>query len=311
MIAPNPQLKPNADAVLPSNRTGYADREVTQPPNWHHLVVWDVLFNATTTGLFLAAAVGELCRPDLLRPVAPYAYLIALVVLVMDLFSLVWDLGHKTRFHHMLRVFKLSSPMSLGTWCLTAYSGPLTLICLLEVAVLIDLVPGDAAWVHPVRVTLLVLGLPVAFGSAAYKGVLFSTSSQPGWRDARWLGAYHTASAVMLGVGVLFALAVAVGDSALAALAGPAFGLLLMLQFVPLTLLFIEMRPALAKAYGLANVNGAFAGVAVALWPFAGQALYGSRVALGLAAVALAFGLSYAVRHVVVLLPHKRPGEVH
>ena len=30
--------------------TGYAAREVTKPPNWHELVVWDFLFNAATTG---------------------------------------------------------------------------------------------------------------------------------------------------------------------------------------------------------------------------------------------------------------------
>ena len=29
--------------------------------------------------------------------------------------------------------------------------------------------------------------------------MLFSTTAQPGWRDARWLGAYHTASSVALG----------------------------------------------------------------------------------------------------------------
>ena len=41
---------------------------------------------------------------------------------------LVLDLGDPLRFHHMLRVFKPSSPMSLGTWSLTVYSLPLTLI---------------------------------------------------------------------------------------------------------------------------------------------------------------------------------------
>ena len=37
--------------------------------------------------------------------------------------ALINDLGRPARFHHMLRVFKLSSPMSVGSWILSAY-GP-------------------------------------------------------------------------------------------------------------------------------------------------------------------------------------------
>src|SRR5258708_21236346 len=34
---------------------------------------------------------------------------------------LVVDLGRPARFHHMLRVFKLSSPLSVGTWILSGF----------------------------------------------------------------------------------------------------------------------------------------------------------------------------------------------
>ena len=60
------------------------------------------------------------------------AYPIALVLLFADLVCLVLDLGDPLRFHHMLRVFKPSSPMSLGTWCLTIYSLPLTVAAALS-----------------------------------------------------------------------------------------------------------------------------------------------------------------------------------
>jgi len=39
------------------------------------------------------------------------------------MYLLIADLGRPERFHHMLRVAKPSSPMSVGTWILTAY-GP-------------------------------------------------------------------------------------------------------------------------------------------------------------------------------------------
>ena len=113
---------------------GYLTQDVTKVPGWHGLVAWDLLFNNLTTGLFLFAAVGELASPGLLGPVARAAYPVALVLLLTDLMMLVLDLGDPLRFHHMLRVFKPSSPMSLGTWSLTVYSLPLTLIVAIEAA---------------------------------------------------------------------------------------------------------------------------------------------------------------------------------
>ena len=130
---------------------GYANQDVTKVPGWHGLVAWDLLFNNLTTGLFLFTAVGELASPALLAPVARAAYPVALVFLLTDLMMLVLDLGDPLRFHHMLRVFKPSSPMSLGTWSLTAYSLPLTLIVAIEAAQALGLLPpGRSApeWVR-------------------------------------------------------------------------------------------------------------------------------------------------------------------
>src|SRR4051812_9878091 len=139
-------------ASLAREPSGYAGREVTQAPPWHGLVVWDVFFNAVTTGLFLVAAVAELARPDVFAPVARWAYPAALLFLLADLACLVFDLGSPSRFHHMLRVFKPLSPMSLGTWFLTAYSLPVTLLVAVDVCTLIGWLPGDSAAVGGVRV---------------------------------------------------------------------------------------------------------------------------------------------------------------
>src|SRR5258708_6033152 len=143
--------------------SGYATGPVTKPPTWHGLVVLDVLFNNLTTGLFLVAALGELALPAVFTPVTTWAYPLALALLVIDLGLLVLDLGDKLRFHHMLRVFKPSSPMSLGTWCLTVYSLFLTAIVAAEFVVAVGWLPGDpgglAWWVRKVAVAG---GLPFA-----------------------------------------------------------------------------------------------------------------------------------------------------
>src|SRR3954453_9690364 len=149
---------------------GYAGGPVTKPPAWHGLVAWDLLFNNLTTGLFLVAALAELAAPEVFTPVARAAYPLALVLLLADLVCLVLDLGDPLRFHHMLRVFKPTSPMSLGTWCLTVYSLPLT------VAAALSLWPAGGLAVEWARKAAVVLGLLPALGSAMYKGVLLSTS---------------------------------------------------------------------------------------------------------------------------------------
>src|SRR5437660_2782826 len=148
---------------------GYGAGPVTKAPAWHGLVAWDLLFNNLTTGLFLVAAICDLAAPEVFASVARMAYPIALVFLVIDLVCLVLDLGDPLRFHHMLRVFKPSSPMSLGTWFLTIYSFPLT------VAAALSLLPQGGPTLEWIRKLAVVLGVLPALGSAIYKGVLLST----------------------------------------------------------------------------------------------------------------------------------------
>jgi hypothetical protein len=238
---------------------GYLTQDVTKVPGWHGLVAWDLLFNNLTTGLFLFAAVGELALPGLLGPVARAAYPVALVLLLTDLSMLVLDLGDPLRFHHMLRVLKPSSPMSLGTWSLTIYSLPLTLIVAIEAAQALGLLPSGSTPLEWMRKSAVVFGLLPAFGSLAYKGVLFSTSSQPGWKDARWLGGWMTNSALTLGCAELLAVSVLTGDARAAAALRTVATVLLMLNLIPTALLFLELRPTLSRVYRLRQVHLALA----------------------------------------------------
>jgi len=235
------------DARARLDGTGYSAAAVTKAPGWHMLVAWDLLFNNLTTGLFLVAAIAELTAPGVFTVVSKAAYPLALVLLVTDLACLVLDLGDPLRFHHMLRVFKPTSPMSLGTWSLTIYSLPLTVAAALSVL--------SAAWpsawpaLESVRKAAVVLGILPALGSALYKGVLLATNSQPGWRDARWLGAFLTNSALMLGCAVMLLLAALFGQERASALLRPALLFLLVLNLFPLGLLVRNLLSALSRVY--------------------------------------------------------------
>jgi hypothetical protein len=285
---------------LPStNGAGYSGGPVTKAPDWHGLVAWDLLFNNLTTGLFLVAALGELAAPAVFTAVAKAAYPVALVLLLTDLMCLVLDLGDPLRFHHMLRVFKPSSPMSLGTWCLTIYSLPLT------VAAALSLLPEAGMTLEWLRKTAVVLGLLPALGSAAYKGVLLSTNAQPGWRDARWLGGYLTNSALLLGCAELLTLSVLLGQESAVATLRTALGLLLVLNVIPLGLLLANLRPVLARIYtreqlwriGMLTLGG---GTLIPL----SLVLLGSNPALMLGAGMFILLGSLAIRFLIIKIPH-------
>jgi hypothetical protein len=284
---------------------GYSAQDVTKVPGWHGLVAWDLLFNNLTTGLFLFAAVGELALPGLLAPVARAAYPVALAFLLIDLMLLVLDLGDPLRFHHMLRVFKPSSPMSLGTWSLTVYSLPLTLIVAIEAAQALNLLPPGSIVLEWVRKLAVVVGFLPAFGSLAYKGVLFSTSSQPGWKDARWLGGFMANSALMLGCAELLAVSVLTGHARAAAALRTVAVVLLLLSIIPAGLLFSELRETLSRIYRDRQVY-----LALAL-TFAGGTLIplilllvGDGAPWILGAVSLILLGSLAIRALIIKIPH-------
>ena len=284
---------------------GYLSQDVTKVPGWHGLVAWDLLFNNLTTGLFLFAAVGELAAPALLGPVAKVAYPVALVFLLIDLLMLVSDLGDPLRFHHMLRVFKPSSPMSLGTWSLTVYSLPLTLIVAIEAAQVLHLLPTGSMALEWVRKAAVVFGLVPAFGSVAYKGVLFSTSSQPGWKDARWLGGWMANSALMLGCAELLAVSILTGHVQAAAALRTVAAVLVVLNLIPTGFVFLEIRETLARIYSDQQIYRAL------LLTFVGGTLVpvilllaGDGAPWRLGAVLLIVLGGFAVRSLFLKIPH-------
>src|SRR5579862_7354490 len=273
---------------------GYENMPVTKVPGWHGIIAWDALLNGMATGLFLAAAVCELAAPAVFLHVAKVAYPIALVLLLVDLALLVSDLGDPLRFHHMLRVFKPGSPMSVGTWCLTIFSLPLTAAAGLSLLAELGI---DFEWA---RILAVVVGLLPGFGSAAYKGVLLSTNAQPGWKDARWLGGYLTNSALLMGCGELLILSALMGQMQATGILRTAFIVMLVLNAIPLGLLFANLQPAHARIY--TREQQWRAGVLIAagtLIPL-GLLLLNGGLLFILIAVILLLSQSWAIRFVYV-----------
>ena len=143
--------------------------------------------------------------------------------------ALVADLGRPERFLNMMRVFKVSSPMSLGTWILSGFgvgSGVLT-------AIEVDRLTGMRLPLGPLRRLLHAMETPAALESAlfatplaAYTGALLGDTAVPTWNAAgrNGLSYVFVSSAAMAAGGAGMALAPVreTGPARLLALVGAA-----------------------------------------------------------------------------------------
>ncbi|WP_249010174.1 NrfD/PsrC family molybdoenzyme membrane anchor subunit [Conexibacter sp. DBS9H8] len=98
----------------------YYGRPVLNPPVWEEREIAGYLFTGGLAGAssILAAAADAGGAAGLVRP----ARLCASAAISVSFVALIKDLGRPERFLNMLRVFKPTSPMSVGTWILSAYA---------------------------------------------------------------------------------------------------------------------------------------------------------------------------------------------
>ena len=106
--------------VPPAEFTSYYGRPIVKAAPWEHDIPAYLFLGGVAAGSSLLAAGADLTDRPALRRTGRTA---SLVGLTLSMLALVHDLGRPERFHHMLRVAKVTSPMSVGTWILTAY-GP-------------------------------------------------------------------------------------------------------------------------------------------------------------------------------------------
>src|SRR5438477_1660512 len=100
----------------------YYDRPVLKKPVWK----WYIPAYFFTGGMAGAAApLAFAARRRGNHSLARRAGLVSLAGIAVSPVFLIADLGRPGRFHNMLRVAKPTSPMSMGTWLISAF-GPLS-----------------------------------------------------------------------------------------------------------------------------------------------------------------------------------------
>jgi formate-dependent nitrite reductase membrane component NrfD len=207
-------------AVPRAEFRSYYGRAVLKTPVWEWKVPAYLFTGGLSAGSAMLAAGADLTGRPALRRVSRVG---ALASLAASAYFLVADLGRPERFHHMLRVAKPSSPMSVGTWILTAYgpgAGLSGLAELMPMALRRTWAGKLLAWsARPAGLS----AAAVAPGVASYTAVLLSQTAVPAWHEAHaYLPFVFTGSAAASGggLGMLLAPAEEAGPARRLAVAG-------------------------------------------------------------------------------------------
>jgi formate-dependent nitrite reductase membrane component NrfD len=165
----------------------YYDRPIVKEPVWQPEV--PVYF--FTGGIAGASAVLHgIAKLTGNEPLAKCTAYVGAVADAVSPLLLISDLGRPERFLNMLRTFKVTSPMSVGSWILVVSSGASNTVAALELL----------GKLKPVKTMAELVSFAAGPPLATYTGTLIANTAIPVWSEARdelpWLfGASAAASA--------------------------------------------------------------------------------------------------------------------
>lgn len=164
--------------------SSYYGRPIVKASPWEVDIPVYLFLGGLAGGSSLLAAGADLQGNTALRNPMRWT---AIGAIGVSFAALVHDLGKPSRFHHMLRVAKVTSPMSVGTWILTVY-GPAAALAAAVQALPIAPKALRRSWIGRIAPLVgRVAGLTAAATApavASYTAVLLSDTATPTWHDA-------------------------------------------------------------------------------------------------------------------------------
>ncbi|MFI0354817.1 NrfD/PsrC family molybdoenzyme membrane anchor subunit [Actinomadura sp. 9N407] len=176
---PHRRRRKGERTVVPEAEFGsYYGRPIIKAPTWKARDIASYLFLGGLAGGASALAAGAefTGRPALARA----GKIGGLTAIGLSTAALIHDLGRPARFINMLRVFKPSSPMSMGSWILMAYGPAAGIAAVTDISTL--LCEGGLFR----RVGRAATGWSALTGAAvaSYTAVLISDTAVPAWHEA-------------------------------------------------------------------------------------------------------------------------------
>jgi hypothetical protein len=151
---------------------GYYGEPIVAPHVWVDGIGWYFFTGGLAGASAVTAFVADVAG---LHGVAKHARRATMIGLVPSPALLIADLGRPTRFFNMLRVFKPTSPMNMGSWLLAAFGPAATGTWLL----------GE--WGRATAWRRVLGGFAAVSGAlvSTYTAVLVADTATPVWREAR------------------------------------------------------------------------------------------------------------------------------
>ncbi len=181
--------------------TSYYGRPVIKEPAWRAPDVPGYLFLGGLAGA--SSVLAASAQVSGYRKLARVGKVGALGAISLSAVALVHDLGRPERFVNMLRVFKPSSPMSVGSWLLAGYGPVAGAAAVCEVT---GILPGAS------RAATLGAGL-LGPGIATYTAALICDTAVPAWHEGYREMPYVFAGSAASAAGGLGLLAVHPADA--------------------------------------------------------------------------------------------------
>jgi formate-dependent nitrite reductase membrane component NrfD len=186
----------------------YYGRPMIKPPHWKWWIPFYFFIGGVAAGAALIGALADLVGGPKHRATVRHARYLSVVLAALCPIALIVDLGRPERFWRMVRVVKLSSPLSLGTFILTAFgltSGALAARQAAEDNFILrrDRPLGRLARALPSK-PLAVLHALLGIGLGGYTGTLLAATAVPLWAAAGiLLGPLFLATALASGAAAL------------------------------------------------------------------------------------------------------------
>jgi formate-dependent nitrite reductase membrane component NrfD len=168
--------------------TTYYGIPLLKKAHWSWQIVTYFFLGGLSGGAYLVSSLADLLGLNQDARLIRSGRYLSFVAILLSPILLIWDLGRPERFLHMLRVLKLRSVMSIGTWAITIFGSLCGLTTAHQMAK-----DGLLNWMPPLA--RLLKNLPMkgieAIGSffgmivASYTGVLLSSTAVPVWGRAK------------------------------------------------------------------------------------------------------------------------------
>jgi formate-dependent nitrite reductase membrane component NrfD len=179
----------------------YYGRPVLKEPVWKQEIPWYLFTGGLGGASAVLSTVAQISGNDRLARRSIY---IGAASDAVSPLLLIADLGRPERFLNMLRVFKVTSPMSVGSWILAVSSSASSLSAFLHA------IRGFHRISDTARAVAAASGAPLA----VYTGTLFADTAIPVWHEARHELPFLFGSSAAASAGAAAAIAVHPAEAA-------------------------------------------------------------------------------------------------